>query len=267
MRFGERPQAFHAGLGDDDDLAVLDVAHEARADDVERAGLGRQHVVAVELAQDEGTDAERVAGSDQRLVGEGDEGVGALQLAQRLDEALDDARLAAAGDEVEDHLGVGGRLVDGAVADQLAAQRQAVGEVAVVGDGDAAGVELGEQRLHVAQDRLAGRRVAHVADGGGARQPGDGRGLGEMVADEPRRRSELKRWPSKATMPAASWPRCCKACRPSAVIAAASGCPKMPKTPHSSRRRSASGSKAGSAVSIRWGLVAGSVVDHLNLGG
>src|SRR5689334_2849315 len=44
-------------------------------------------------------------------------------------------------------------------------------------------------------------------------------------------------------MPAASWPRCCSACRPSAVIAAASGWPKMPNTPHSSRRRSASGSK------------------------
>src|SRR5580692_2600927 len=44
-------------------------------------------------------------------------------------------------------------------------------------------------------------------------------------------------------MPAASWPRCCKACRPSAVMAAASGWPKMPNTPHSSRSRSASASR------------------------
>src|SRR5579863_1901444 len=43
-------------------------------------------------------------------------------------------------------------------------------------------------------------------------------------------------------MPAASWPRCCKACSPSAVMAAASGWPKMPNTPHSSRSRSESGS-------------------------
>src|SRR5712671_6627691 len=53
-------------------------------------------------------------------------------------------------------------------------------------------------------------------------------------------------------MPAASWPRCCSACRPSAVIAAASGCPMTPKTPHSSRSRSLSMSKAseGSKASV-----------------
>ena len=53
-----------------------------------------------------------------------------------------------------------------------------------MGDGDAAGVELGEERLHVAQDRLAGGRVADVADGGVARQAGDGRGFGEVVAHQ-----------------------------------------------------------------------------------
>ena len=42
-------------------------------------------------------------------------------------------------------------------------------------------------------------------------------------------------------MPAASWPRCCKACSPSAVSAAASGCPQMPKTPHSSWNLSSKG--------------------------
>ena len=35
-------------------------------------------------------------------------------------------------------------------------------------------------------------------------------------------------------MPVASWPRCCRACRPSAVTAAASAWFQMPKTPHSS---------------------------------
>ena len=48
-------------------------------------------------------------------------------------------------------------------------------------------------------------------------------------------------------MPAASWPRCCRACRPSAVMAAASGWPKMPNTPHSSRSRSPSRSRSGIA--------------------
>ncbi len=66
-----------------------------------------------------------------------------------------------------------GRLQHGAVAHELAPQRQAVGEIAVVGDGEAAAVELGEQRLHVAQDGLAGGRVARMADGGGAGQAFD----------------------------------------------------------------------------------------------
>src|SRR5579872_5179121 len=54
-------------------------------------------------------------------------------------------------------------------------------------------------------------------------------------------------------MPAASWPRCWSACRPSATIAAASGWPKMPKTPHSSRSRSASKSRFENGS---WGIIA-----------
>ena len=79
---------------------------------------------------------------------------------------------------MQDDFGVGGRLADGAGGDQLLAQRQRVGQVAVVGDGEAAGVEVGEQRLHVAQDGVAGGRVAVVADGDVALQPLDDVGAG-----------------------------------------------------------------------------------------
>ncbi len=85
---------------------------------------------------------------------------------------------------MEDHLGVGGRLEDRALAHQFAAQRQAVGEIAVVGDGEAAGVQLGEQRLDVAQDGLAGGRIADMADGRHAGQPVDHLAAGEGVADQ-----------------------------------------------------------------------------------
>ena len=87
-------------------------------------------------------------------------------------------------DQMQDHLGVGGRLHHRAFAHQLAAQRQAVGQVAVVADGEAAAVELGEQRLHVAQDGFAGGRIAHMADRGGAGQAVDHLAAGEVVADE-----------------------------------------------------------------------------------
>ena len=169
---------------DHHDLAILHLAHELGADDVERAGLRGEHPGVAELAQHERPDAERIAGADQLLVGEADERVGAFDLEQRLDEFLDEVRLLAAGDEMQDHLGVGGGLADGALLDQRLAQGERVGEVAVMGERKAAGIEIDEERLHVAQDGIAAGRVAHMADGHVALQPVDHLARGEMIADE-----------------------------------------------------------------------------------
>ncbi len=78
--------------------------------------------MAVELADHQRADAERIARADQLLVGEADEGVGAFELAQPLDEAVDEAVALGPGDQMQDDLGIGRRLHDGAVAHQLAAQ-------------------------------------------------------------------------------------------------------------------------------------------------
>ena len=51
-------------------------------------------------------------------------------------------------------------------------------------DGEAAGVEIGEQRLHVAQDGVAGGGVAVVAERDVALEAADDVGLVEVVADE-----------------------------------------------------------------------------------
>ena len=67
------------------------------ADDVEGAGLRAEDLGAVELAEDQRADAERVAGADELLVGQRDQRIGALELAERVDEAVDDARLLASG--------------------------------------------------------------------------------------------------------------------------------------------------------------------------
>ena len=71
---------------------------------------------------------------------------------------------------MKDDLGVGGGGEDGAFRDQLFAQSKKVGQVAVVGQGDAAGRHVGEHRLDVAQHAAAGGGIAGVADGGGAGQ-------------------------------------------------------------------------------------------------
>ena len=48
-------------------------------------------------------------------------------------------------------------------------------------------LEIGEQRLHVAQHRLAGGGVADVADGDRSLQPANDAGRAEVVADQPHR--------------------------------------------------------------------------------
>ena len=173
-----------AVLVEDQNLAVVDVAHILRADDVERAGFRRQDRAAVELAQHQRPDAQRVARADQFLVGQADEGEGTFEHAQAFDEAVDEAVAMRARHQMQDHLGIGGRLHHGTVADQLFAQRDAVGEVAVVADGKAAGIKLGEQRLHVAQDGFAGGRIAHMADRGIAGQAVDDFAPRKGVADQ-----------------------------------------------------------------------------------
>ena len=165
-------------------FAVFHVAHVLRADDVERAGLGRQDGTAVELAEHQRPDAERIARANQFLVGQADEGVGAFQHSQAFDETVDEAIAVRARHQVKDHLGVGGRLHHGAFAHELAPQRDAVGQVAVMADRKAAGIEFGEQRLDVAQNRFAGGRIADVADSGGAGQAVDHFTPGKGVADQ-----------------------------------------------------------------------------------
>ena len=63
-------------------------------------------------------------------------------------------------------------------------KRQPVGEIAVVADREAAGIEFGEQRLHVAQDGGAGGGIADMADRGVAGQALDHLAAGKRVADQ-----------------------------------------------------------------------------------
>jgi len=59
-----------------------------------------------------------------------------------------------------------------------------VGQVAVMRDGEPTELEIGIQRLDVAQDRFAGGGIAVVADGDAAGQLLDDPGIAEIVADQ-----------------------------------------------------------------------------------
>ncbi len=172
-------------LADDDHLAILDLAHEFRADDVERAGLRGEDRRAIQLAKHQRANPERIAGADQLLVGQRDKRIGAFDLPQRIDEPLDQQHTARAGDQMQDHLGIRGRLHDRAVTDQVAPQRQPVGEIAVMRHRQPAARQLGKQRLDIAQDGLARGRIAHMADGLRTLQLLDHAPVGECIADQP----------------------------------------------------------------------------------
>jgi hypothetical protein len=87
----EGAEAFDAAAGGDDDhLARLDLAHEFRADDVERAGLRTQHPAVADPAQHQRAHAQRIAHADQLGAGHGDDGKRAFDPAQRVLHPLGD---------------------------------------------------------------------------------------------------------------------------------------------------------------------------------
>ena len=170
---------------DDDHFARFDVAHETRPQDVERAGLRGQHVGAVEVAQDQRTHPQGVAYADERVVGEGDERIGAHHPPERVDEAAGHVVGVGQRHEMHDDLRVGGRLEDRAAPDQIPAHRMGVGQVAVVRQREAAHAGLHEDRLHVAQHGRAGGGVTVVADRRATLQPLHDRVAGEHVRNQP----------------------------------------------------------------------------------
>src|SRR5262245_16876014 len=82
-----------------------------------------------------------------------------------------------------DDFRIGGRLKERPAPDQLTTQRIAVGQIAVVGNGKAAGLQFGEQRLHVPKYGFPGGGVAYMTDGGVALQPPHHLFGGEVLTD------------------------------------------------------------------------------------
>jgi hypothetical protein len=160
----ERLDGPEAVAVDDHDLARFDVAHEAGADDVESAALGGEDPGILQAADHEGTHAHRIPNAQQRLVGEQQQRVGALDPAQRIDQPVDNRGVVGAGDQVIDDFSVGGRLEQAADPHQFLAQEIGVGEIAVMRERQTAEIEVGEDRLDVAVRRAAGRGVPVVAD-------------------------------------------------------------------------------------------------------
>ena len=179
---GEGQQALDPASADDDDLSRCDVADELGADDVESTGLRRENPGVAEPAENQRAHPERVAHSDDFVLRECHQRKGSLNLPQGIDQPIDHGLLQARRDQVDDDLGVAGRLKQTAATHQLPAHLVGVRQIAVVADGEPAKLEIGEERLHIAHRHLAGRRVADMADRGIAAQARDHLLGAEIVA-------------------------------------------------------------------------------------
>ena len=75
-------------------------------------------------------------------------------------------------------------MKDRAVGDEFVAEITGVGEIAVMGNGETAEGEVGEERLHIAQNGSAGRGVARVANCARTGHAFGHIGAGEVLADQ-----------------------------------------------------------------------------------
>ena len=104
----EHLDRLEAVLVGDHELARLDLAHDLRADEVERARLRRDEPGVVELPDHERPEAVRVAEGDELPFGERDDRVRAVEPSHRVRGRLRERRLVVR-DERRDELGVGRR--------------------------------------------------------------------------------------------------------------------------------------------------------------
>ena len=137
-------------------------------DEIERAGFRRKHVGALQHAERERAETERIAHADDLLLAHHHERKGTLDFPQRREHAVAVARL---GEQMQDDLAVHGRLENGALLFQFVAQHGGVHEVAVVPDGELPAGAVHHERLGIGQIARSSRGVAHMADGARAFQP------------------------------------------------------------------------------------------------
>ena len=159
----DRLHAAQPVLVDEHRFASLDLSHELRADEIQRARLGRDDPIIMNATEHERAEAERIAECDQRPLRDRDDRVGPFEPPHRVRNRLVERRVVVR-DQRRDHLAVGGRAQRDAGGTQLLAQQRLVDEIAVVAERDRARAAVLHERLRIRPLRRARRRVARVPD-------------------------------------------------------------------------------------------------------
>ena len=166
-----------------DYFAGFDLADEFGANDVEGDGFRGEQRGITDPAHLQRANAQRIAAGDHALGRHDDQRIGAFEQPQRIDQPVHDRGISAGGDEVNDDLGIAGRLEDRPAPHEVLAQHARVRNIAIVRYCKTATGEVGIERLDIAQARPAGGRIANMARRHHAGQFGDRFLAGEILRD------------------------------------------------------------------------------------
>ena len=133
----------------------LNLAHKIRADHIKRDRFAGKYRSVTEEAHHQWPYAERIAAGDHSLIGHANQRIRTLNQPQCINEPVKKRWITARRDQMNDHLGVRGRLKYCALAHQFVLQRHRVRDVAIVRDGKTARCQICKQGLNIAQARPA----------------------------------------------------------------------------------------------------------------
>jgi len=153
-------------VGHDNELARFDAADIFCSDQVQCDGFGSEDIGFADPSHHQGPDAQRIAAGNHAFGGHADQRIGAFDLFQRVDELVEQCAIFGCRKQMDDDFGIAGRLENGTLPYQIVAQGQGVGNIAIMGDGKAAGRKIGFERLYIAQRTRARGRIADMAAGG-----------------------------------------------------------------------------------------------------
>src|SRR5262249_59985637 len=116
------------------------------------------------LAENEWTEAARIADGVKLVLGQHDKGIGAFHLIESVTKCAGEIAGLRAREEVHDDFGIAIGLEDGAFVLELASPLGGIGQVAVVTESDFSFVAVDDDGLSVEQAFIAGSGIARVTD-------------------------------------------------------------------------------------------------------
>ncbi len=176
---------------------------------IKRAGLARENVGAVQLAEHQRAKPERVANADDLAIAHDHQGKRSLDLPQGRKDAARGIRLRQ---QMQDDLAIDRGLEDRALLLEFIPKQGRIDQIPIMPDGQLPPAALAHQRLGILDVARSRGRVSHVPDGP---RP--------FERFKIRRRKDLRTrpiatcrrnrqfGPSEVTMPALSCPRCWRA--------------------------------------------------------